>query len=102
MRHDWPGNVRELQNCVGTMAAMNPGPDLRLEDLPSACPVFANRLSDMPDPGALGRSRAERKPIIPLEEVERRAILDGLDQTKGDRALPPRSSESAAPRCTAS
>ena len=85
MWHKWPGNVRELQNCADRMAAMNPGPELRLEDLPSAVryPVSGLELSGL---AALSAAVGPR-PVLTLEEVERHAIMEALDQTKGDRAL---------------
>src|SRR5579862_5390316 len=36
MKYDWPGNVRELQNSIERMVALNSGPWLHVEDLPSA------------------------------------------------------------------
>ena len=85
MQHLWPGNVRELQNCVDRMAAMNPGPELRLDDLPSA---VRNSLVGQQDGGlAALASAVEPKQIIPLEQVERRAIMEALDYTKGDRGM---------------
>lgn len=85
MRHEWPGNVRELQNCAERLATMNPGTDLRLEDLPT--PVRYSLIGqDMTGLAALSAAVGQR-PILTLEEVERRAIMEALDQTKGDRAL---------------
>jgi DNA-binding NtrC family response regulator len=81
--HDWPGNVRELQNCMDRMAAMNPGPLLRLDDLPSA--VHYSRLRGSIELNSLAEF-ASGRPIIPLHELEKRAILDAIRYTKGDRA----------------
>jgi DNA-binding NtrC family response regulator len=81
--HDWPGNVRELQNCMDRMAAMNPGPLLQMDDLPSA--VHYSRLRDSLELKSLA-AFASGKPIIPLHELEKRAILDAIRYTNGDRA----------------
>ena len=93
MSYDWPGNVRELQNCIERMIAMSSGPLLHIRDLPSA--LQTHRSAN--DAGALSvaavaisgaeplRSPAQSG-IIPLTEMEKRAILDALAYTKGDRA----------------
>ena len=93
--NDWPGNVRELQNCMERMVAMNSGPLLHVSDLPSSLQyhLAARRAGQMSvavsaDPGSAPVPRLHAIPpsgIIPLGEMERRAILAALDFTKGDR-----------------
>jgi two-component system response regulator HydG len=70
--YDWPGNVRELENCVRHALAVTAGPLIELRDLP-------HELRSM-EP-----ARANRRTLTYLEEVERRAILDVLDSTSGQR-----------------
>ncbi len=108
LSYDWPGNVRELENCIQHMVAINSGPLLHVADLPSALqnhliekksqyltsaaaanhpqPLLSSEL-----PGSLAPSLpaepAAFSGIIPLAELERRAILNALEYTKGDRAL---------------
>jgi DNA-binding NtrC family response regulator len=100
--YDWPGNVRELENCVQHMVAVNSGPLLHMTDLPSnlqnhllqkKTQYLTAAASAVP---ANGPSHAENHllpmpvqsaPIIPLMELERRAIMNALDYTKGDRAV---------------
>jgi transcriptional regulator of acetoin/glycerol metabolism len=65
------------------MAAMNPGPLLQMDDLPSA--VHYSRLRDSLELKSLA-AFASGKPIIPLHELEKRAILDAIRYTNGDRA----------------
>jgi DNA-binding NtrC family response regulator len=106
LSYEWPGNVRELENCIQHMVAINSGPLLHAADLPSnlqnhilqkktqyltaaatawpsateAAPVF--------QAGApVAMISAPSAPIIPLMELERRAIMNALDYTKGDRAI---------------
>ncbi len=96
MVYEWPGNVRELENCIQHMVAINTGPLLHLADLPSTIQNFLRtRLQDeLPasaeafraDNEEDGAPPAPRRPIVPLSEVERKAILDALDYTNGDRA----------------
>jgi len=107
LSYDWPGNVRELENCIQHMVAINSGPLLHVADLPSnlhnhlhqkksqylsaaagAYPAI-NQLeapatpSETPSAGA----QVQIASIIPLMELERRAIMNALDYTKGDRAV---------------
>ena len=101
MEYDWPGNVRELENCIQQMVALNTGPLLHLADLPSPIQNFLqqkhiSRLSmavgagtgnGTPECDRTVASRAPDPPILPLNEVEKRAILQALEYTKGDRAV---------------
>jgi DNA-binding NtrC family response regulator len=107
LSYDWPGNVRELENCVQHMAAINSGPLLHLGDLPSNLHNFlrekksqylmaaagtefnATTRSDTPgDAPAAAPPPIQNAPIVvPLLELERRAIVNALEYTKGDRSV---------------
>jgi DNA-binding NtrC family response regulator len=91
--YDWPGNIRELQNCIERMVAMNSGPLLHTGDLPSAiqnhlagkeplAAAVAAASGAMPRPQAPAQSG-----IISLTEMEKRAIREALEFTKGDRVM---------------
>lgn len=71
--YDWPGNVRELENAIERAVALGSGPVVSVADLPSN----------------LHYSSADRLPskdeVLPLEELERRAILRTLRETGGDK-----------------
>ena len=73
MAYDWPGNVRELENAVERAIALGSGPILHVGDLPSN----------------LQHSNGERllhsDELLPLEELERRAILRALREAGGDK-----------------
>lgn len=94
LSYDWPGNVRELENCVQSMVALNSGPLLHLGDLPSR---LQNHLLEQRAPfksmaasvpiSSLPLSPAPEAPVLPLVDVERRAIIQALEFTKGDRAV---------------
>ncbi len=101
MEYEWPGNVRELENCIQQMVAINTGPLLHVADLPSPIQNFlqrkhASRLS-MAAGATSGASitafepmaspQTPDPPVLPLNEVEKRAILRALEYTKGDRAV---------------
>jgi len=71
--YDWPGNVRELENAIERAVALSSGPILHVADLPSSLQYpTADRVP-------------ERDDLLPLEELERRAILRTLRQTTGDK-----------------
>jgi len=92
MQYDWPGNVRELEHTLQQMIAMNSGPWLTGADLPSTvvnrCIERDLQTADNPGlqaSGVLGGASAQR--ILPLVEVEKRAILNAMEYTKGDRSV---------------
>lgn len=72
MTYDWPGNVRELENCIQRAMTMGSGPEIQVADLPT------NLLNFM-------RSSVESEQVTTLRELERRAILQALEATGGDR-----------------
>jgi DNA-binding NtrC family response regulator len=71
--YDWPGNVRELENAVERAIALGSGPIMHVGDLPTN----------------LQHSNGERllhgDELLPLEELERRAILRALRESGGDK-----------------
>lgn len=83
MEHSWPGNVRELQNCMDRLAALCTGHEVQAKDLPSA--VQYSQLRGRLELSAMA-GFVNGKEIVPLHELERRAILDAIRFTKGDRA----------------
>ena len=115
--YDWPGNVRELENCIQHMVAINSGPLVHTMDLPSMLQnhvltkrsqsMAAAALAEVPpsrwaDPVEVVNARRPEpvqeihvtrqssdgpSPVIPLMEMEKRAIMDALAYTKGDRAV---------------
>lgn len=114
LSYDWPGNVRELENCIQHMVAINSGPLLHVADLPSnlqnhllqkktqyltaAATMGPQSAQDAASdtgamtatyngPGSVVVLPAQSAAIIPLMELERRAIMNALDYTKGDRAV---------------
>ncbi len=92
-QYDWPGNVRELEHTVQQMVAMNSGPWLTVVDLPSSV-VNRSREREFEQQasgsaGANGHSspKLTAETVMPLAEVEKRAILNTLEYTKGDRTV---------------
>jgi DNA-binding NtrC family response regulator len=93
--YDWPGNVRELENAVQRMVALNSGPLLHTADLPSAVltPLEARKAESLKMCAAAGpvaRAAVEfprEGPVLSMTEMEKRAIRQALDHTKGDRVM---------------
>jgi two-component system response regulator HydG len=71
--YDWPGNVRELENVIERAVALGSGPIVSTADLPS---TLQYPTSDR---------APEKDEVLPLEELERRAILRTLRETSGDK-----------------
>jgi two-component system response regulator HydG len=71
--YDWPGNVRELENAIARSVALGSGPAVEMSDLPSN--LHYGTSEPAPD----------NNEILPLEELERRAILKTLRETSGDK-----------------
>lgn len=73
-RHVWPGNVRELEHVIERAVILCAGHEIRLEDLPDVVrqPGSALRTGALP----IGQS---------LEEIERIAILQTLERTRGNK-----------------
>jgi len=88
MAYHWPGNVRELQNCLDRMTAVNSGPLLHTADLPSSIQysMEAVRATQPMLAAAAAACDAAANAVVPLEQMERSAILGALAKTKGDRA----------------
>jgi DNA-binding NtrC family response regulator len=73
MAYDWPGNVRELENAIERAVALGSGPFVSVHDLPSNLQYPTSERA----PG--------KEEVLPLEELERRAIMSTLRQTGGDK-----------------
>jgi NtrC-family two-component system response regulator AlgB len=73
MAYDWPGNVRELENAVARAVALGSGPIVHVGDLPSNLQYPTSERAP------------ERDELLPLDELERRAIMRMLRETKGDK-----------------
>jgi two-component system response regulator HydG len=76
LSYDWPGNVRELENCLERACALSSGPVLHVADLPSPL-----RNWQSPAPAVEGNGSS----ILPIAEMEKRAILSTIEQLHGDK-----------------
>lgn len=101
LSYEWPGNVRELENCIQHMVAINTGPLLHAADLPSALlnhvqavrsqyqvAAAAACAGSLPGPAPVYHAENNgAAPILPLSEIEKRAIAHTLQYTRGDRVM---------------
>jgi two-component system response regulator HydG len=75
--YGWPGNVRELENAVERAVVLARAAVIGRDDLPA----------ELRDPSA-GHGRQLTVSVgTPLEEVERRMIMETLKFTRGDKRL---------------
>jgi DNA-binding NtrC family response regulator len=85
-RHHWPGNVRELQNVVHRSLLACRGDEITLADLPPDIRELALP-AILPSVAVNGNGARYQEPteedIIPLRELERRAIQRALRATHG-------------------
>jgi two-component system, NtrC family, response regulator HydG len=91
----WEGNVRELRNMVESLVVLTPTLEIGLGDLPDE--LRRAGPPDLPAGPAAGTSGAARDPRLAagpgaaepetatMEEIERRAILQALERTGGNR-----------------
>jgi len=75
--YDWPGNIRQLRNCIRTMVVMCDRDKLDVQDIP---PEIAQRRQLGPAVGTAAGLAG-----LPLNELEKKAIIDTLAKTKGNR-----------------
>jgi two-component system response regulator HydG len=76
--YEWPGNIRQLRNVIRTMVVMSDRDKLDVQDLPPEI----SRVRQLP-----GSSNTQTKSAsdMPLNEIERQAIIDTLAKTGNNR-----------------
>ncbi len=75
LSYEWPGNVRELENTVNRAAAFNTDQNIEPLDLPSPLLVQQDARAAMP----------VVEGMLPIAEMEKRAILATLTRLNGDK-----------------
>ncbi len=73
--YEWPGNIRQLRNAIRTMVVMSDRNNLDVQDLPPEI----NRIRQL----TAGQSKSSSD--MPLNEIERQAIIDMLAKTGNNR-----------------
>lgn len=79
LAYSWPGNIRELRNCIERAVALTQFEQLAVDDLPEK--IRAYRRSHV-----LVTSNNPTE-LVSLEEVERRYILQVMDDVGGNKTL---------------
>ncbi len=90
----WEGNVRELRNVVESMVVLTPGDTIGLQDLPPEILAVEDRVGGTAGP-AVEPAKQDARPAddpavaipagVTMEEIERRAILQAIEATGGNR-----------------
>jgi DNA-binding NtrC family response regulator len=78
LNYDWPGNVRELENCIERTWALSSGTTLGFPDLPTYIKTTHEQKSTVKVVGPK---------IVPLVDIEKKAILEAIEQLHGDKLL---------------
>jgi DNA-binding NtrC family response regulator len=75
--YQWPGNIRQLRNTIRTMVVMCDRKELDVQDIPPEIHQVRQLAAGCRLPGGLAG--------VPLEELEKQAIVDTLAKTQGNR-----------------
>jgi len=78
----WEGNVRELRNVVESLVVLTPTLEIGVSDLPEELQRQGDVRADTREAVPGGN---EPGGVLTMDEIERRAILDALDRTGGNR-----------------
>ena len=81
MQTRWEGNVRELRNLVESLVVLVPHDEIQVTDLPDE---YRGEAASGKPAGAPA-STAEPGEDLTMDEIERRAILNALEKTGGNR-----------------
>ena len=73
LRYNWPGNIRELESVIERAVVFCPGDQLLPECLPEE---FQRK--------RLNKCSFVIPPLVPLQDIEREAILQTLERTSGN------------------
>lgn len=78
-RYHWPGNIRELENIIERCLLLSGGETIKLEHLP----LEIRELPGFAEKGAMMESDKHMPSMLPLKEIERKAIATTLHKTRG-------------------
>jgi two-component system response regulator HydG len=78
IRHDWPGNVRELENAIERAVVLCTGHYVSERELP---PTVTQSIAQ----SETHDTTVSKMAGLPLEEIEREAIIQTLEKTGGNK-----------------
>jgi DNA-binding NtrC family response regulator len=83
----WEGNVRELRNLVESLVVLTPTNEIRVADLPEEFSRLESgeAVPSATESAAEASAAAGGRSSLTMDEIERRAILEALDRTGGNR-----------------
>ena len=81
IRHDWPGNVRELMNAIERGVVLAQADYLGVDDFP-----FMQNSMHQNEPESADSGKLPMNGDVPLEEVEKAAILKTLEAAGGNKS----------------
>jgi transcriptional regulator with PAS, ATPase and Fis domain len=84
-KYHWPGNIRQLRNVVRTSLVLGCGPVLSLADVSWLFDELQPVPQDNTTPPMDRVTGVQNLSGLPLEEIEKHAILDTLNQTSGNQ-----------------
>jgi DNA-binding NtrC family response regulator len=79
-RYSWPGNVRELEHVIERAVIVTEGREIGVADLPNL--MAASSAAPLPAPASASADQGDQ---LTLAEMERLAIMQALDRTKGNK-----------------
>lgn len=86
LRYPWPGNVRELENAVERAVILGTGDLITERELPLSLHATPDSPALLASPVALATAESPSLAGFPLEEVERRAIVDTLRESDDNKS----------------
>ncbi len=75
LEYAWPGNIRELEHCLEHASVVASGALIRVSDLPVTVNLGVKPACESAGEGG----------ILPIAELQRRAILAAIDRANGDK-----------------
>jgi two-component system response regulator HydG len=78
-KYDWPGNVRELENAVERAVVLCTGNYITERELPPTVTKYVTTAELQDEP-------LKKMAGLPLEEIEREAIIQTLKKTEGNKS----------------
>jgi len=89
MDYDWPGNVRELENVIYRAMVICETDTLQLSCLPPQLTRMLpkNCLEPAEQPKSANKVLQSPSEIMPMEDLEKKAMLQALEGTKGNLTM---------------
>jgi DNA-binding NtrC family response regulator len=85
--YDWPDNLRELKDTIAQACARSEGQDLLVKHLPQKVLNFQRKKNSERQSGMTSARIRRTTAVVPIARMEKRAILNALRHTSGDKLL---------------